>query len=302
MNAIECKGLGKRYSDTWALRGCELEVPTGRVVALVGPNGAGKTTLLHLIVGLTSPTEGYVKVLDGLLPGSESSLKRVAFVPQDVQLYKHLSVGDCVHVARNLNSVFDDDFAERRLRTLGIPARKRIGKLSGGQEAQLGLTLALARRSELLVMDEPVARLDPVARLEFMAELMEEVASRDLSVVLSSHVIADLERVADYLVVVACGTVRLAGDIDELLADHRVMYGPYPGGVPDGIKVVSDDSGFGGGALVQRPQSGHQPLPNGWELSEVGLEGLVLGYLRDPPQPTRRVTPLLVCGRANRRS
>ena len=220
VNIMEANGLGKRYRNTWALRECTLAVPAGHVAALVGPNGAGKSTLLNLAVGLAAPSAGEVTVLGGRAAGSPAALDGIAFVAQDTPLYKTLAVADMLYVTRNLNRRFDHAFAEARLAELGIPLRRRAGKLSGGQQAQLALTLALARRPRLLVLDEPVAMLDPVARHDFMATVL--AAAKDgVSVLLSSHVLTELERVASYLVLLVRGRVRLAGTVDDLLATHR---------------------------------------------------------------------------------
>jgi ABC-2 type transport system ATP-binding protein len=219
MNVIEASGLGKRYRRSWALRDCTLEVPAGRVTALVGPNGAGKSTLLNLAVGLTAPSAGTVTVLGGRRAGSPAALDGIAFVAQDTPLYKTLTVADMIYLTRSLNRRFDQPYARARLDELGIPPRRRAGKLSGGQQAQLALTLALARRPRLLVLDEPVAMLDPVARHDFMATVM--AASADgVSVLLSSHVLTELERVAGYLILLSRGRVRLAGDVTDLVATH----------------------------------------------------------------------------------
>jgi ABC-2 type transport system ATP-binding protein len=219
MNVVEANGLGKRYGSTWALRECTLEIPAGRVAALVGPNGAGKTTLLNVAVGLSLPSAGAVTVLGGRRAGSPAALDQIAFVAQDTPLYKSLSVADMIYVTRSLNRRFDRPYAMARLDELGIPLKRKAGKLSGGQQAQLALTLALARRPGLLVLDEPVAALDPVARHDFMATVLAATAD-GVSVLLSSHVLTELERVTSYLVLLARGEVRLAGDIDDLLATH----------------------------------------------------------------------------------
>jgi ABC-2 type transport system ATP-binding protein len=211
MNVIEANGLGKRYHQTWALHDCSLAIPAGHVAALVGPNGAGKTTLLNLAVGLATPTAGVVTVLGGVPAGSPAALDGIAFVAQDMPLYKPLSVADMLHLTRNLNRHFDRRYALARLGELGIPLKRKAGKLSGGQQAQLALTLALARRPRLLVLDEPLANLDPLARHDFMATVMATVAEHGMSVVLSSHVLAELERVADYLILVSGGRVQVAG-------------------------------------------------------------------------------------------
>ena len=186
MNIIESAGLGKRYRRTWALRDCTLAVPDGHLVALVGPNGAGKTTLLHMAVGLVSPTAGAVRVLGGRPAGSPGALDGTAFVAQNAPLYPNLPVAAMLRVARNLNRQWDQPRAEARLAELGIPLDRKAGKLSGGQQAQLALTVALARRPRLLVLDEPLAALDPVARSDFMAAVLAAVAGEGISVVLSS--------------------------------------------------------------------------------------------------------------------
>jgi ABC-2 type transport system ATP-binding protein len=220
MNVVEASGLGKRYGGTWALRECRLQIPAGRVAALVGPNGAGKSTLLNLAVGLAAPSAGEVTVLGGRRAGSPAALDGIAFVAQDTPLYRSLSVADMLYVTRNLNRRFDQPYAKARLAELGIPLKQKAGKLSGGQQAQLALTLALGRRPRLLVLDEPVAMLDPVARHDFMATVLAAAAADGVSVLLSSHVLTELERVASYLILLARGQVRLAGEVGDLLATH----------------------------------------------------------------------------------
>jgi ABC-2 type transport system ATP-binding protein len=221
MSIFEASGLGKRYGSTWALRECTLTIPAGHVTALVGPNGAGKSTLLNLAVGLTAPSAGEVTVLGGRLPGSPGALDGIAFVAQDTPLYKTLSVADMLHLTRNLTRRFDQAYAEARLAELGIPLKRKAGKLSGGQQAQVALTLALARRPKLLVLDEPVAMLDPIARHDFMATVLAAASADGVSVLLSSHVLTELERVASYLVLLSCGQVRLVGAVGDLLAAHH---------------------------------------------------------------------------------
>ena len=220
MNVVEATGLGKRYGGTWALHECTLAIPAGRVAALVGPNGAGKSTLLNLAVGLTAPSAGAVTVLGGHPAGSPTALEGIAFVAQDTPLYKSLSVADMIYLTRSLNRRFDQRYATARLAELGIPPKRKARKLSGGQQAQLALTLALARRPRLLVLDEPVAMLDPVARHDFMATVLAAASDGGVSVLLSSHVLTELERVASYLILLARGRVRLAGEVDDLLAAH----------------------------------------------------------------------------------
>jgi ABC-2 type transport system ATP-binding protein len=294
MNVIEASGLGKRYGSTWALRECTLAIPAGHVTALVGPNGAGKTTLLNLAVGLAAPTAGIVTVLGGRPAGSPAALDGIAFVAQNTPLYKNLSVADMLHLTRNLNRRFDRAFAQTRLGELGIPLGRKAGQLSGGQQAQLALTLALARRPQLLVLDEPMAMLDPVARHDFMATVMTAVADGGMSVVLSSHVLAELERVADYLILVSHGSVQVAGEVDDLLTGHRVLTGSadevssYAGRQ----QVVHARCGQAQAHLLIRTNGPDDPVPPGWEAHPVSLEELALAYLREPgaaalPGPAR---------------
>jgi ABC-2 type transport system ATP-binding protein len=224
--ALEASGLGKRHRSTWALRDCGLAIPEGHVVALVGPNGSGKTTLLHLAVGLATPTTGRAFVQGGLAAGGPEALETVAFVAQDTALYPNLSVADTLHLARNLNPGLDSARANARIAELDIPSARKVGKLSGGQRAQVALTIALAKRPRLLILDEPLASLDPLARHDFLAALMAAVAEDGISIVFSSHVVTELERVCDYLVVLASGRVQVAGEVDDLLATHRLYTGP----------------------------------------------------------------------------
>jgi ABC-2 type transport system ATP-binding protein len=293
MNVIEADGLGKRYGGTWALRDCSLAVPAGHVAALVGPNGAGKTTLLNLAAGLAAPSAGGVTVLDGRPAGSVAALDGIAFVAQDTPLYKNLPARDMLHLTRNLNRRFDQQYAEIRLGELGIPLKRKAGKLSGGQQAQLALTLALARRPRLLVLDEPVAMLDPVARHDFMASVLTAMAADGVSVVLSSHVLAELERVADYLILLSRGRVQVAGEVDDLLASHRMLTGPAAEAdqYAERLSVVHARRGQAQAHLLVRTTS-DDPAPPGWEAHPVGLEELALAYLREPgaaalPGPAR---------------
>jgi ABC-2 type transport system ATP-binding protein len=300
MNVIEASGLGKRYGSTWALRECSVAIPAGHVAALVGPNGAGKSTLLNIAVGLVSPTTGVVTVLGGQAAGSPAALDGVAFVAQDTPLYKNLSVADLLHLTRNLNRRFDQRYARSRLGELGIPVKRRAGQLSGGQQAQLALTLALARRPRLLVLDEPMAMLDPVARHDFMATVMTAMADDGVSVVLSSHVLAELERVADYLILMSQGRVQVAGEVEDLLASHRVLTGPAAeaGRQAGRLNVVHARQGGAQAHLLVRTNGTADPVPSGWDAHPVSLEELSLAYLREPgaaalPGPARgRPAPL----------
>jgi ABC-2 type transport system ATP-binding protein len=283
MNIIESAGLGKRYGRTWALRDCTLAIPGGHVVALVGPNGAGKTTLLSMAVGLTTPTAGVISVLGGDPAGSPDALDRIAFVAQDAPLYGNLPAADMLHLARNLNRRWDQQYAESRLRDLGIPLKRKVGKLSGGQQSQLALTVALARRPDLLVLDEPLAMLDPVARDDFMASVQKAVADDGISVVLSSHVLAELERMADYLIVLSHGQVQIAGKVGDLLAGHRMLTGPAAeaGQHAGRMHIVQHRSAGPQSHLLVRTAGPAEPAPPGWQSRDVGLEELVLAYLRE---------------------
>jgi ABC-2 type transport system ATP-binding protein len=292
MNIIETSGLGKRYGSTWALRECTLAIPAGHVAALVGPNGAGKTTLLNLAVGLADPSAGRVTVLGDKPAGSPAALDGIAFVAQDTPLYKNLSAADMLHLTRNLNRRFDQPYAETRLAELGIPLNRKAGKLSGGQQAQLALTLALARRPRLLVLDEPVAMLDPVARHDFMATVLTAAADDGVSVVLSSHALAELERVADYLILLSAGRVQVAGEVDGLLAAHCLLTGPAAEADRYAERpVVHARRGEAQAHLLVRAGA-DDPVPPGWETHPVGLEELAMAYLREPgagalPGPAR---------------
>ena len=284
MNVIEANALGKRYGSIRALDRCTLAIPDSHVAAVVGPNGAGKTTLLNLAVGLTGPSEGSITVLGGRRPGSPAALDGIAFVAQDAPLYQNLSAADMLHLTRNLNQRFEQRYAESRLGELGIPLKRKAGKLSGGQHAQLALTLALARRPRLLVLDEPMAMLDPLARHDFMATVMTAMVDDGVSVVLSSHVLAELERVADYLILLTGGSVQMAGEVDDLLACHRVLTGPAAqvDQLRQRLGVVHAWRAEAQAHLLIRTNGGADPVPPGWENHSVSLEELTLAYLREP--------------------
>jgi ABC-2 type transport system ATP-binding protein len=276
---LAASGLGKRYRRRWALSGCTLEIPAGRVVGLVGPNGAGKTTLLHLAAGLIAPTTGTVEVLGGPPGGGPVQLGCVGFVAQDTPVYRGLSVAGHLRMAGYLNPRWDADQARRRIEQLGLDRRQKAGRLSGGQRAQLALTLALAKRPELLILDEPIASLDPVARREFLQALMRVTAEQELSVVMSSHLVADLERVADYLVVLVDSRVRVDGEVDDLLATHHLLTGPRRDAatLPASQQVIAEShAGRQSTFLVRSSEPIFDPA---WTVEEVSLEDLVLAYM-----------------------
>ena len=214
---IHTQGLGKRYRGKQALTECTLAVPTGTVTGLVGPNGAGKSTLLNLITGMLTPTEGTILVLQAA-PGTQ--LARVGFVAQETPTYAGLSIADHLRLGAHLNPGWDQAYAQARVERLGLDPKQKAGKLSGGPRAQLALTLAIAKRPELLILDEPVAALDPLARRGFMDDLTGVARDTGMSVVLSSHLVSDLDRVCDWLIVLTGGRVRTAGPLRGLLAAH----------------------------------------------------------------------------------
>jgi ABC-2 type transport system ATP-binding protein len=277
---VHAHGLGKRYGATWALRGCTLEIPAGSVTALVGPNGAGKTTFLQLVVGLARPSAGAVAVF-GADPVADPAavLPRLGFVAQEHPLYSGFTVAETLKLGRKLNPGWDEGLARTRVERLGLPLGRKVGKLSGGQQAQVALTLALAKRPELLVLDEPVASLDPLARREFLQSLMEAVAESGLSVILSSHILADLERVCDHIVILANGRTQLSGAIDEIVSTHRLLMGPRSEAatVARLHEVVSERHTERQTSLLVRA-NGHV-YDASWELHDVDLEEIVLAYL-----------------------
>jgi ABC-2 type transport system ATP-binding protein len=290
---LESLGLGKRYRRRWALTDCTLTVPAGHVVGLVGPNGAGKTTLLNLATGLLAPTTGTIEVLGGLPAASPAQLARVGFVAQDSPIYHGLSVADHLRLGSHLNPGWDADLAHDRIERLGLDRAQRAGQLSGGQRAQLALTLAIAKRPDLLILDEPIASLDPLARREFLQNLMEYTVGQQVSVVMSSHLMADLERVCDYLIVLIASQVRVAGEVDDLLATHHLLTGPRrdPATLPVGWQVISASHTDRQTTLLVRTSS---PIDDAaWTVDQVGLEDLVLAYMSHAPDPAPGRTPTL---------
>jgi ABC-2 type transport system ATP-binding protein len=287
---ITASGLGKQYRRTWALRDCTLAIPEGHVTGLVGPNGAGKTTLLRLAAGMLTPTRGTITVLGQRPAAGPAQLARVGFVAQDTPVYARMTVADHLRLGAWLNPSWDGDLAGRRIGQLGLDSGQRAGSLSSGQRAQLALTVALAKRPDLLILDEPVAALDPLARREFLQGLMEAVAEHGVSVVLSSHLVADLERVCDYLIVLVASQVQLAGEVSELMASHRRLSGPRrdPGSLPAGQEVVTESHTDKQSNLLIRTDE--PVLDPAWTVTPVSLEDLVLAYMSrvGDETPTRR--------------
>jgi ABC-2 type transport system ATP-binding protein len=280
MNALETHNLGKRYGSNWALRDCTLEIPEGSLTALVGPNGAGKTTLLQLAIGLTTPSAGEALVF-GLSPRDEATgiLPRVGFVAQDHPLLRGFTIAETLKLGRKLNPTWDDELARRRIDQLALDPGKKVGKLSGGQQAQVALTLALAKRPDLLLLDEPVAALDPLARREFLNTVLEVVSETGVTVVLSSHIVADLERMCDHLVILSKAEVQLAGEIERIVASHRVLTGVRadPSAVARVHAVIRESHTPRQTTLLVRA-NGHV-YDSSWEQHEVDLEEVVLAYL-----------------------
>jgi ABC-2 type transport system ATP-binding protein len=290
--AIQTRGLSKRYRRVTALSDATITVPEGRISALIGPNGAGKTTLLRLLAGLAKPTGGEVAVLGSQPSQNPAFLAGIGFLAQEIPLYRRFTAADHIGIGAHLNAHWDGGSVRQRLESLGVPLDQRVGTLSGGQRAQLALALTLAKRPQLLLLDEPVAALDPLARRQFLAHLAEAVAGGGLTVVLSSHLIADLERICDHLIMLAASRVQLCGDIDTLLAEHQVLVGP----AKDTTAIERDHT------LVQAVRTARQTtmlirrngpvIDPAYETSDVGLEELVLGYMgqQSAPAPTHLTT------------
>ena len=289
--ALRAQGLGKKYGRRWALTDCTLDLPAGRVVGLVGPNGAGKSTLLNLAVGMLTPNTGSIEVL-GSAAGS-SQLARIGFVAQDTPTYARLSIADHLKLGAHLNPGWDETLANGRIQRLGLDPKQRAGRLSGGQRAQLALTLGIAKRPELLILDEPVAALDPLARREFLQDLMEAVAEQNLSVVLSSHLVSDVERSCDYLVVLVDSRVQVSGDIDTLLATHYRLVGPRRDekSLPHNQHVISVSHTDRQSTLLIRTD---EPiLDPAWTVTQLTLEDLVLAYMGRSTQTKQNDRPVL---------
>ena len=296
--AIRTSSLGKRYGSRWALRDCTLEIPSGSVTALVGPNGAGKTTLLHMVIGLVEPTCGVVEVFERS-PRRDANevLPRLGFVAQDHPLHRNLTIAETLTYGRKLNPSWNQQLAASRIERLGLSTKQKVGQLSGGQQAQVALTLALAKRPRLLLLDEPVASLDPLARREFLNAVMEVVVDEGITVVLSSHIVAELERVCDHLVTLAQGDTQLYGSIAEIVASHRLLTGPRAdtASVARVHDVVRESHTERQTTLLVRA-NGHV-YDSSWEQHEVDLEEIVLAYLGYHPGNGASATSALEAAR-----
>jgi len=276
---LQATGLTKRYGRRTALSDCTLSIPPGHVVGLVGPNGAGKTTLLQIAVGMLPPTSGRIEVLGGQPASGPAQLARVGFVAQETPTYAGLSVADHLRFGAHTNPGWDSQLAADRIAKLDLDPSQKAGKLSGGQRAQLALTLAIAKRPDLLILDEPVSSLDPLARREFLQSLMAFIAEHGASVILSSHLVSDLERVCDYLIVLVASRVRIAGEVDDLLATHHRLIGALrdPSELPAGIEVIEASHTDRQSTLIVRSVT---PIDDpAWTVEQLTLEDLVLAYM-----------------------
>jgi ABC-2 type transport system ATP-binding protein len=291
--AIETASAGHRYGDFWALRECNLSLPAGSITAVVGPNGAGKTTLLNMLVGLLPASEGELRVV-GEQPSSRPAfLARVGFLAQECPLYREFSVADLLRFGRAMNPGWDDALAREHLAAAEVPLTRRAGRLSGGQRAQVALASAVAKRPEVLLLDEPLAALDPLARRDFLKNLLASATATGMTVVLSSHLVGDLARVCDELVVIRDGRVRLAGEIDQILSEHHWVSGTpdQTSRLPAGVEVITETEHERHNALLVRT---HRPLINpALTLAPVDMEDLVLAYLERPaPAADVKITRL----------
>jgi ABC-2 type transport system ATP-binding protein len=277
--AIETRGLGRQYGSTWALTDCTLEIPAGRVTGLVGPNGAGKTTLLSLATGMLRPTAGSIRVLGGVPGRGTGQLRKVGFVAQETPVYAGLSVADHLRLGRHLNARWDAELAASRISELKLDPRRKAGRLSGGQRAQLALTMAVARRPELLILDEPVASLDPLARREFLEGLAEATSGTRMSVVMSSHLVSDLERICDYLVVLVASRIQVAGPVTDVIASHHLVSGPSVdrSGLPAGTEIIAAVRKLGQTTVLVRAAA--TPQHPAWAVTRPNLEDVVLAYM-----------------------
>lgn len=278
--ALEAISLGKQFGRKWALRDCSFALPAGRMTALVGPNGAGKTTLLQLAAGLLRPTTGEVRIF-GRSPHTDplTTLPRLGFVAQDHPLYRGFSVADLLTMGRKVNPRWDQQAAVARLEKLNISLDVRAGKLSGGQQAQVALALALSKRPDLLLLDEPLASLDPLARRDFLRILLDATLEQGLSVLLSSHIISDLERVCEHLFILSASRVQLTGEIDEILRTHKRLVGPRadPAAVASLHNVIEASHTERQTTLLVRLNG--QLFDASWQQHDVSLEDIVLAYL-----------------------
>ncbi|WP_431044947.1 ATP-binding cassette domain-containing protein [Streptomyces sp. P1-3] len=284
--AVEATGLGKKYRRGWALRECTFRLPAGRVCALVGPNGSGKSTLLALAANLLAPTEGAIRLF-GDPPSAPAARRRVAFVAQDKPLYPRFTVAETLRLGRELNPAWDQAVAERVVAEADVPLTARISTLSGGQRTCVALALALGKRADLLLLDEPMSDQDPLRRRRMMGALMAEAAEHGTTVVISTHVLAELDGVCDYLMLIGDARLRLAGETDAIQAAHSLVTGVHEGpGLPAGFEQHTIvETRTTGRQLTALMRPGAVPLGGDWIVGEPSVEEILLGYLRAPDAP-----------------
>jgi len=279
MNLLTAQNLKKSYKGKEVLN-CNLSLPVGKVIALVGPNGAGKSTLLNIAAGLVAPTSGSLKMFNSFDPGSDEIRSRVAFVAQDVSLHDSLTVAEMIKVSGCLNRSFTADLARQRIADLGIGLKMKVKELSGGQRAQVSLSLALAKNPDALLLDEPTAALDPLASHEFLASVMQTVAETEISVIFSSHSMSDLARVSDFVTLLAHGQLQLNTDIDNVLSSHWLVRSTVSeiNAVDDADIIDIDTNAVVGFHLIR---SEDESKLRSFEISKPSLEQIVLAYLRN---------------------
>ena len=279
-NAVETAGLGKRYGTFWALKDCDVSVPVGSITALVGANGAGKSTLLNILAGLSSPSAGAARIYGELPAQAPEFLSSIGFLAQDIPLYKQLNVNDYLKLGQHMNRNWNAKVMKNRLEELSIPFDRPVGKLSGGQRAQVALALALAKQPRLLILDEPVAALDPLARHDFLKSLSQAAAETDLTVLMSSHLLADLELICDRLIILSNAQVQLCDDIEHVVATHKLLIGPRQETpkLQTAYEIIHETHTARQSTLLVKVTDEKFQGPN-WQVSEPTIEEIVLAYM-----------------------
>jgi ABC-2 type transport system ATP-binding protein len=280
-SAIKTESLSKKYRSLWALKDCNINVPKGSVSALVGPNGAGKTTLLKLLVSLSKPNSGTATVLNQSPSQNPEYISGIGYLAQEIPMYSRLNAKDHIAMGQHLNSNWDSDLATKRLDELSIPLDRPVGKLSGGQRAQVALGLALAKKPKLLLLDEPVAALDPLARVDFLKSLAQAVADAEgeLTVVMSSHLLADLERVCDHIIILASGETQLCDDIDKVLKSHKLLVGKRQDSVSSNEYTIIQETNTAKETTLLIRLNSNEFRHKDWHVHDVDIEEIVLAYM-----------------------
>lgn len=287
--AVQTNDLGKQYGAAWALRQCTIEVPAGSITALVGPNGAGKSTLLKLLTGLSQPSEGESLILGQHPTQTASYLADIGYLAQEIPLYATFTAEDYMAMGAHLNPRWDGEFMKQHLKALRIPLNRPVGTLSGGQRAQVALALVLAKKPKLLLLDEPVAALDPLARRDFLSALAQAVADGGLTVIMSSHLLADLELVCDHLIIVRSGEIQLCDDIEHAAATHRLLVGPRSSASPDGCTIIRETHTARQSTLLVHINDRAKFNHAGWHVNEPTIEDIVLAYMgQDTTSPLQK--------------